>query len=175
MKRIPYAFLLFLLLQGVLYGDASEKRTRVLNVASGLVGVRESTGRNDGEVVEKILRSVGAEKGQPWCAAFNYYVYEQADLNTLVPRSAWSPDWVRGAEWKKGTGKTPQGGDSFGIYFPKLGRVAHTGLVEKWGSNGSCATIEGNTNGGGSRDGDGVYRRIRLKGQIYAVKSWIKD
>ena len=52
-----------------------------------------------------------------------------------------------------------------------MGRVAHVGLVEK--SEGDwLVTIEGNTNGGGSRDGDGVYRRRRLAANVLG-RGWL--
>jgi hypothetical protein len=49
--------------------------------------------------------------------------------------------------------------------------VGHTGLVEKV-SGDFAITIEGNTNNGGSRDGDGVYRRRRLLSTLLA-KDWL--
>ena len=42
----------------------------------------------------------------------------------------------------------------------------HTGLVEAVMSDGGCMTLEGNTNPGGSPDGDGVYRRVRLRSEL---------
>ena len=140
------------------------------------MGVREATGRNDGPVVEAIQDSVNMGNG-PWCAAFNFYCYLKAALSHLVPKSAWSPDWVRGATWTRARGgQTPKPGDSFGIYFSSKGRVAHTGLVYRWGDTVLC--IEGNTGPTGSvgeadRNGDGVYKKRRSPRQIYAVRNWI--
>ncbi len=150
-------------------------RERVVDVARSLVGLREETGRNDGPLVEKILAFVGLEKGDPWCAAANFYCYQQAGEWIRVPRSGWSPDWVEGAQWKQGRGPHPQPGDTFGIYFESKGRVAHTGMIERWGD--AVTTLEGNTGATGSvgeadRNGDGYYRKRRLKRQIYAVRDW---
>lgn len=152
-------------------GDGA--RERILTVARSLIGIREATGHNDGPIVEAILASTGNAKGDPWCAAANYYVYSRAGYGYLVPRSAWSPDWVAGATWKQGRGTTPLPADSFGIYFSSLGRVGHTGLIEQW-SNSVAVTLEGNTNDQLSRDGDGYYRKRRLTRQIYAVRSWVR-
>ncbi len=59
----------------------------------------------------------------------------------------------------------------FGIYFPKLGRIGHCGLVE--GVQGDfCRTIEGNTSVAGSREGDGVYRRLRHRRTIAKFSDW---
>ncbi len=44
----------------------------------------------------------------------------------------------------------------------------HTGLVETAFPNGNCITIEGNTNDGGSPEGDGVYRRTRDRKELLA-------
>lgn len=155
--------------------SGSEGRARVVEIASSFVGLREKTGNNDGPLVEAFLASVGLSKGDPWCAAFNYYCYQKAGESKRVPRSGWSPDWVNGAQWKQGKGIDPKPGDTFGIYFESKGRVAHTGMIEKWSD--SVLTIEGNTGATGSigeadRNGDGCYRKRRLKRQIYASRNW---
>ena len=148
---------------------AASERSDVLFVAQELVGVMEQ-GINDGPEVKKILASVGLETGNPWCAAFNYYVFSMAGLADRVPRSGWSPDWVRGGVR---TSKTPEA-SVFGVYFQSLGRVAHTGIIES--CDGVFATtIEGNTNAGGGRGaggGDGVYRRKRSMRTIIC-KDWL--
>ena len=60
----------------------------------------------------------------------------------------------------------------FGIYFPKMKRVAHVGFVDQWGPK-EVVTVEGNTNGAGSREGDGVYKKKRLTRQIHSVASYM--
>jgi len=156
-------------------------REDVQAVALSLVGTRELTGRNDGPVIDRILASVGLEgTGAPYCAAFNRFAFDQAGLPTVGPRSAWSPDWLRGATWTRQTGgKTPLPSDAFGIYFPAKGRVAHTGLVRTWGDS-VVITIEGNTSpevttGEADRNGDGIWSKRRLKRQIYSVRDWIRE
>ncbi len=39
-------------------------------------------------------------------------------------------------------------------------RPGHTGIVERVGADSVVHTIEGNTNSAGSREGDGVVRRV---------------
>jgi hypothetical protein len=150
-----------------------------LAVAEKLIGTKEATGRNDGPVIEAILASTGNRKGDPYCAAFNYYCYDKAGLGSLVPRSAWSPDWVRNPTWtRENGGDTPRPADSFGVYFPSKKRVAHTGLVKSWGST-TVVTVEGNTSpeaasgSSADRDGGGIWSKRRLQRQIHAVRSWI--
>lgn len=67
---------------------------------------------------------------------------------------------------------TPRQADVFGIYFPEKKRIAHVGYIDRW-SDKTVTTVEGNTNQAGSREGDGVYRKIRLTRQIYAVSRYI--
>ena len=149
---IAYVLAFLLVAPGVSASEAD--REAVLSIARPLVGERE-IGPNDGPFVKEVLASVGLGPGHPWCAAFNFYVFREAGFAGRVPRSAWSPDWVRG-----GRRGNPHKADVFGIYFPAKGRVAHTGLVEVAGET-FVTTIEGNTNEAGSREGDGVYRKKR--------------
>lgn len=152
-------------------------RDRVLFEALALVGTREATGRNDGPVIEAILASTGNVKGDPYCAAFNFYVYQRAGLARLVPRSAWSPAWVARPTWTRAAGGIPPlPGDAFGIWFANRGRVAHTGLVRRWGS--VVVTVEANTSpeassGEADRNGDGIWSKRRLQRQIHSVRNWI--
>lgn len=154
-------------------------RERVLGVATALIGTKEATGKNDGPIIEAILASTGNRKGDPYCAAFNYYVYREAGLSNFVPRSAWSPDWVRSPTWTRADGgRSPEPADAFGIYFPSKKRVAHTGLVKSWGSS-AVVTVEGNTSpeaasgSSADRDGGGIWSKRRLVRQIHSVRNWL--
>lgn len=139
------------------------------------IGVREATGRNDGERVETYLASVGFGKGHAWCAAFVSWTLQQCGVSN--PKSAWSPSWFpnRKVIYHRGNQQLkeliPAAGDVFGIYFQKLKRIAHVGFVDRWGEK-YVVTVEGNTNDAGSREGDGVYKKRRLKSQIYKVSRW---
>jgi hypothetical protein len=152
-------------------------RERVRTEASSLVGLRETHGRNRSPLIDSMNRLTGAPMGSPWCASFNAYIYNRAEVPPPWPRSAWSPDWVQSPTWTRGKGgQTPLPGDAFGIWFSNKGRVAHTGLIEKWGE--AVVTIEGNTGPTGSvgeadRNGDGSYRKRRLPRQIHSVRDWI--
>ncbi|RXF67710.1 hypothetical protein [Arcticibacter tournemirensis] len=53
------------------------------------LGVREATGRNDGNSVEGYLRYVGLKKGDPWCAAFVCYCLGKAGIAN--PRTGYCP------------------------------------------------------------------------------------
>jgi len=146
------------------------------------VGVREQSGKNDGERVETYLAYVGLKKGNPWCAAFVCWSLGQARIRN--PRSGWSPDlfpekkvcWQRSMSLQVkpvvgGEARRPRKGDVFGIYFPDKKRIAHVGFVDSWDDK-YVITVEGNTNEAGSREGDGVYRKRRLISSIYQVARW---
>lgn len=145
----------------------SEQRIKLLNTALTQVGIRERTGNNDGDAVSLYLKYVNLQQGSPWCAAFVSWVYGQQGLSS--PKTAWSPSLFPLAR----QALNPQGGDVFGIYLSKLDRIAHCGLVEKRVGNW-LATIEGNTNLTGSREGDGVYRKIRHVKSIKVYADWLR-
>jgi hypothetical protein len=151
----------------------------VVELARTQLGVREATGRNDGEQVEEYLRATELGPGYAWCAAFVTWVHQGcgADHPAL---GAWSPNWFtqrviyhygRLTYGQRGY-ERPQPGDVFGIYFPSKRRIAHVGIIEAWPRGGRFITIEGNTNSAGSREGDGVYRKRRVKRQIEKVARW---
>ena len=148
---------------------------RVSDIYSKEIGVRERTGNNDGQRVEEYLRSCNLKKGNPWCAAFVTWTFKQAKVDAIV--SAYSPSWFpnKNTIYTKGAqgNKTPQKADVFGIYFSNKGRIAHVGFIDVWEDNSYCITVEGNTNDEGSREGDGVYRKRRLKSQIYKVSRFL--
>ena len=185
-RAILSAILLVALLPdcGNCQGDATESekpRKRILSTALSLIGTREATGNNDGPIIEAILASTGNRRGEPYCAAFCYWCYVQSGLGGIVPPSAWSPDWVARPTWSRDRGgSTPLPGDPFGIYFSSKGRVAHVGLVRKWG-NQSVVTVEANTSpeaasgSAADRDGGGIWSKRRLTRQIHASRNWLED
>lgn len=153
-------------------------RNRVVQAYLKEVGVRELTGKNDGVRVEAYLRSVGARRGQPWCAAFVSYILRSCGVD--APRSAWSPAFFPSRNIVFHRQKKPdfksvaiQPGQVFGIYFRNMNRIAHVGFVHRKHKN-AIVTIEGNTNGAGSREGNGVYEKIRPIQSIYAISDFIQ-
>ena len=142
------------------------KNNQLLNIAMSQVGISEATGNNDGPEVEKYLRYTGKQKGEPWCAAFVSWVFSQAGFTQ--PRTAWSPSLFPKSKLVKQSAPAMV----FGIYFKDKGRIAHVGLVEKL-QHDWLYTIEGNTNVVGSREGDGVYRKIRHLKTIKSFADWL--
>ncbi len=166
--------------QGETYVD-NEKRQCVKELYDSQVGVREVGGANRGVHVEKYLASVALDPGYAWCAAFVSWCYQNAEVDALI--SGWVPSYALQSRRIYQRGKfqkqEPQTSDVFMIWYHKLNRPAHIGFVDQWGSTW-ITTVEGNTNlpagkagDNGSREGDGVYRKRRLKKQVWAVCDFI--
>lgn len=52
------------------------------------IGVKEKTGRNDGDKVEQYLKSVGLGTGHPYCAAGQYWCFWSACKDLNLPFAA---------------------------------------------------------------------------------------
>ena len=149
---------------------------RLSAVYTAEIGVRELTGKNDGKRVEEYLASCGLGKGYAWCAAFVNWCMVQSGVRGAG--SAWSPDWFPSANTiytRGGRGNiNPSKCDVMGLYYADKKRIAHVGFIDDWAEGSDYTlTVEGNTNDDGSREGDGVYRKRRLKAQVYRVSRWI--
>lgn len=154
---------------------------KVLNIARAELGVRE-LGQNGGKRVAEYLAYTGIKVPAPYCASFVSWCFGKAGYNE--PRMAWSPalfpkERVVGylsedSSILRNDGKWRNDGQGlvFGIYFPELRRIGHCGFVEEvrgeW-----VQTIEGNTGPEGSRDGIGVFRRLRHKRTICKYANWL--
>ena len=157
--------------------ELSERVKCILSIAKNEVGVRESGGNNKGRRIGEYLKVTGLTEGYAWCAAFVCWVFEQC--GTRHPASAWSPTVAQyNIVYKKGSifhNRFPSSSESvvyvFGIYKPYLKRVGHTGIVSEIRKS-AIITYEGNTNGQGSREGDGVESLIRSKKTIYCLSAY---
>ena len=140
----------------------------VLRVAQATLGAGESPpGTNAGPYVERVLKRVGFGKGAPWCAAW------VSDVGALALGPQWPVkpsasvvaicEWAKAAKCRHGAVATPAArGDLFALWYPKLGRFAHIGLVVSVSTDGrTVETLEGNTSGAGERDGWLVWSKTR--------------
>jgi len=154
------------------YGQSLSER--LAEVYNSQIGVTEITS-NDGVQIREYIRSTGFDQPIPWCAAFTSWCLNEANVSN--PSSAWSPSWFPESNTiRRGiSGDTqPAQGDVFGLYYKRLGRIAHVGFIDRWGDGSWVVTVEGNTNTDGGREGHGVYKKRRLKRSIYKVSRWIK-
>jgi len=165
-----------LVIQTSIENDEQYKRQCVKELYNSQVGVRETGGANRGPHIEMYLASVDLDSGYAWCAAFVSWCYQNAGVQT--PRSGWVPSYALKSKriYQRGRFelKEPQKGDVFMVWYHSLNRPAHIGFIDQWGEKW-IVTVEGNTNDNGSREGDGVYRKRRLKKQVWAVSDFISD
>ena len=150
-----------------------------MQVASKEVGQREVGKNNFGPGPKKYLAATNLNEGNPYCAAFAKWIYKEVGIKT-PGANAWSPSWFPEdrVKYKRGKRNTykPKPGDPFGIFFQEKKRIAHLGIIELFSEeDGQVNTIEANTNVGGSREGQGVYRLRRSINAIYVVANWIGD
>ena len=156
----------------------SPQRTCLIKVYKSQIGVRELTGNNDGVDVEKYLKTVGLGKGYAWCAAFpKWCLLEVKCLEAkAINGMAASTDRPGHYVFKNGVFiKTALPGDVGCIYYKHLGRIGHAFFFNGLSGNGMMYTVEGNTNSQNSREGDGVYLRIRSVNSIYRISRWLND
>jgi len=137
------------------------------------VGVREKTGNNDGPEVEAYLKTVKLGKGNAWCAAFVRWCLLQAGIKNSI--TGWSPTAVNSKNIvyrDRKYNREPRAGDVVTFYYPHLNRIGHTGFYHKKISGAVYQSVEGNTNGAGSREGDGVYLKNRPINTTYIISRW---
>ena len=162
--------------------NATEIRAGLQSIYSKEIGVREKTNKNDGKRIGEYLSYTGLPEGYAWCAAFVSWTFMEAGFKE--PKTAWSPSLFPAKRiiWKRSGGlvkrdhkvTVPSRGDVFGIYYTSYKRIAHAGFVDEWGDK-YAITVEGNTNDGGIREGDGVYRKRRPISSIYQIADWVSQ
>ncbi|MEU1309958.1 CHAP domain-containing protein [Streptomyces cinnamoneus] len=103
--------------------------------------------------------------GAPWCAIFISYCASMSDNADVIPKFAWCPDGVSYYKARDRWNSSPSVG---AIVFYGPGGGDHVEVVESF-TDTHITTIGGNTNDGGSDNGDGVYRRVinRSSSRIY--------
>jgi hypothetical protein len=147
-----------------------------LKVASAQVGKREvPPGSNRGPEVDAYLRAVGLDpaKGHfPWCAAFVFWCFREAakalGKPNPAPRTPGALDsWDRALEaGAKCVSANAAHLDESRVLPGQVfvlatgGGFGHTGFVSG-SQDGLLATIEGNANESGGREGIGVFARRR--------------
>ncbi|MCB1217922.1 peptidoglycan-binding protein [bacterium] len=156
---------------------AIEMRIVEVALAAEARSIREH-GANRGATVEMIQRHAGTASAVPWCVAFAWAVVDLAYFleQELPPQlgqaqklsSSALVNWAREharlheepAEARPGDLIVLRGGNT-GFF--------HTALTVALPREGFVATVEGNTNEGGSAEGDGIYARRRRVGREHCV------
>jgi hypothetical protein len=150
----------------------------VIRIAKAEVGVREVADTNCGERVDqyKAATWLDPKKGWPWCAAFVCWVVREAmdaagvkETKTFKrPQTAGAWDFENWSTAQDSTTWTsrPHAGDiSPGDIV--MFTFSHIGIaVSSPDKDGNVATVEGNTDKAGSREGGGVYLKSRHLSKI---------
>ena len=153
-------------------GSISEK---MVSLAREEIGVSEVDGTNCGPKVDeyKAATWLDADKGWPWCAAFICWLIREAiegeDIKFSRPETAGAWDfenWAKrqasnGVGLRKPTNEDIKAGDIVVFTFSHIGIA-----IADIDSSGYIKTIEGNTNGAGSREGGSVLEKNRHVSKI---------
>lgn len=143
------------------------------------ITLEDPPGSNKGSKVEAMQRSVGISPGDPWCAAFVYSIFKNANLDPAImkriPRTgSVNKMWQSATNVKKITKEEALKNPDLilpGMVFFYLTKddkgqypgTGHTGMVIKVDKkNKTITSIEGNTNPfDGSREGFGSFMITR--------------
>jgi len=153
------------------------------SIAAKHIGEREVT-PNRSPFILRLWRETWPDGGEyyegrePWCAAFLSWCVKQAIATNVrlgaLPSRCLSPSVHIMREMLSGN----SGARIVGWHDAQAGDIitflpvfSHVGIVERC-DVGGLWTIEGNTNGAGSREGDGVYRRMRAAELVSRCDVW---
>ncbi len=132
-------------------------------------GVKEVGGNNTGKRVREYQAATWLDgTGWPWCAAFVCWGIREASKKMALPferpRTAGAWDFENWATDQKLKLYKPRRGIKAGDIV--IYDFSHIGVAIADESRGYVATIEGNTDGAGSREGGGVYEKKRKTSSI---------
>jgi hypothetical protein len=134
---------------------------KIVAAARADIGVAmETEGPDNGPRVREILKHVGFDGGNAWCASAVTWWWDTAGAARMptLENPAWVPNWVNWAKKNGQWSSTPAIGAGVVYDFPngKPQFGDHIGIVSAIASDGSVTTIEGNT---GGSNGQGCYER----------------
>lgn len=152
----------------------------LLKVSAASVGACESPpNSNAGPYVERVLARTQTPKGKPWCAA------QVTDWGVIAFGDAWPvkrsasvqeiAQWAADTKCRYVARKTPaEVGDLYCLWYPKLKRYAHIGIVIAVEDDGyTIVGRDGNTAGNGSREGWLVAEKTRVLTDKDRLVRWV--
>lgn len=148
--------------------DVKDARLLFGLAAESCVGIRENGGSNKGPMVELIQKTIGRAEGEPWCMSFVQTCLAYAELKTgvkspVIPSEHCRTTWTATA--KSLRVKARPGRYAIVVWGYEGKSSGHVGIVLEAAYRNNVGTtfttVEGNTNGRGEREGDGVYFKTR--------------
>lgn len=149
-------------------------KKRLVSIALREVGTKE-IGENGGPRIRTYQAATNLKPDAwPWCAAFVCWLIRESCSGAerfARPMTAGAWDFERWAREQVGCGVSlikpkqvlAQPGDIVVFTF------SHIGLCVGAETAGFLTTVEGNTNGEGAREGDGVYQKTRKALQVRSL------
>jgi len=149
---------------------------RIVELAKKEVGVQEVGNTNCGPRVNEYKAATWLDPvhSWPWCAAFIDWLVMTAmeesgkkyTFNRPQTAGAWDlQNWSMKQDGSTDTKLNPQAKD-IGEGDIVIFNFSHVGLAIGSPVKGIVSTIEGNTDGSGSRDGGGVWKKERKVSQV---------
>jgi hypothetical protein len=145
------------------------------SIASAEIGVEEIDGTNCGPRVNefKAATVLPADEAWPWCAAFACWVVREAmkqaggtyTFKRPTTAGAWAFEaWSRAQDSSTHTRKPHDGDIKAGDIV--IFTFSHIGIAVGDAHDGFVKTVEGNTDAAGSREGGGVFQKVRSVSKI---------
>lgn len=153
--------------------EASEIAERMVELAREEVGVREiPKDSNMGQRVEEYQAATWLDDtGWPWCAAFICWLAKKAGMGDGVrPKTPGAWAFEKYAKNNEGVAQLFKPAPE--VILPGdivIFTFSHIGIAVDRSEGHGVATIEGNTDLRGSREGGGVYEKIRNRSQIRSI------
>ncbi|MER7771416.1 peptidoglycan-binding protein [Kitasatospora sp. NPDC096140] len=138
----------------------SSNAADLIRVARDEVGYHEGRSGGHWNNVQKFSPAVSGlewSQGEAWCATFVAWCAQESGNAGLFPVSA---SCAEGVAWFTERGRFTEYPVIGGQVFFGPGGGSHTGICIAY-TGSTITTVEGNTNDGGSSEGDGVYMKTR--------------
>lgn len=142
---------------------------KIIAKASAEIGYREKRSgghfNNDTRFADEVPGLEWADF-QPWCATFVSWVAMKSRVPDLYPRTASCDTAGLWFKARKRWSEFPAIGAQ--VFYGSPKDLNHTGIVIDFDDD-NITTVEGNTNNTGSREGNGVYKKVRARRDDFVV------
>lgn len=143
------------------------------------IGIRESTGQNDGLYIRKFVNYCGLYgDGYEWCAAYTLAGHKECSFDSPKVNPCRADSWFDSTHicYKKGDSKSLiKEGQVAGYWVRSKGRIGHNGTIISVNLERNYALVtEGNSRDAGNtlQPGDGVHLLRRSLDEITYTSDW---